>query len=86
MTGPPGPEARAWVDSVLATLDTRRKAAQLVFPWMWGRYVPEGGEYWASLSTWVEEVGVGGLITSIGPPVALADKLNRLQRLAGCPS
>ncbi|NIP78156.1 MAG: hypothetical protein GWM90_02700, partial [Gemmatimonadetes bacterium] len=47
--------ARAWVDSVLASLDVRRKAAQLVFPWMWGRYVPTGDAEWAMLRARVED-------------------------------
>ncbi len=72
------------MDSTLATLDTRERAAQLVMPWMWGRYVPEGDEAWGRLRSWVE-AGVGGIITSIGPPLALADKLNRLQRMASVP-
>ena len=77
--------ARRWVDSVLATLDTRERAAQLVVPWMWGRYVPETSDEWARLRSWVQEAGVGGIITSIGAPVGLGDKLNRLQRLADVP-
>ncbi|MFP4623509.1 MAG: glycoside hydrolase family 3 N-terminal domain-containing protein, partial [Gemmatimonadota bacterium] len=78
-------DARRWVDSVLASLGTRQRAAQLVVPWMWGRYVPMGSDSWERLRVWVEDAGVGGIITSIGPPVALADKLNRLQRLADVP-
>jgi beta-glucosidase-like glycosyl hydrolase/CubicO group peptidase (beta-lactamase class C family) len=77
-------EARRWVDSALASLDTRALAAQLVFPWMWGRYIPADGDEGRTLAAWVD-AGVGGIITSIGPPVALADKLNRLQRRADLP-
>ncbi len=32
--------ARRWVDSVLAGLDTRERAAQLVMPWMWAPTTP----------------------------------------------
>ncbi|MDX1674623.1 MAG: glycoside hydrolase family 3 N-terminal domain-containing protein [Longimicrobiales bacterium] len=76
--------AGLWVDSVVASLDTRGLAAQLVFPWMWGRYVPADSDEARRLQAWVA-AGVGGIITSIGPPVALADKLNRLQRQADIP-
>lgn len=77
-------DARRWVDSAIASLDTRGLAAQLVFPWMWGRYVPVDSDEGRRLRSWVD-AGVGGIITSIGPPVALADKLNRLQRGADLP-
>ena len=76
--------ARRWVDSAVSSLDVRGLAAQVVFPWMWGRYVPTDSEEGRRLRAWVE-AGVGGIITSIGPPVALADKLNRLQRYADLP-
>lgn len=72
------------MDSVLASLDRRGRVAQLVVPWMSGRYVPVGSEEDDRLSAWVS-AGVGGIITSIGQPVALADKLNRLQGRATVP-
>jgi beta-N-acetylhexosaminidase len=80
-------DARAsrWVDSVLASLGPRGRAAQLVIPWMSGRYVPVGSDEHERLRSWVADAGVGGIITSIGSPVALADKLNRLQRQAAVP-
>jgi beta-N-acetylhexosaminidase len=78
-------EAHQWVDSVLASLNTRGRVAQLVFPWMWGRYVPSDSDEGRQLRSWVADAGVGGIITSIGPPVTLADKLNRLQRQAAVP-
>ena len=77
-------DARSWVDSALASLDTRGLAAQLVVPWMWGRYVPADSDEGQRLASWVD-AGVGGIITSIGPPVAMADKLNRLQRRSALP-
>jgi beta-N-acetylhexosaminidase len=77
--------AHRWVDSVLVSLDARGRAAQLVMAWMSGRYAPVGSAELESLLGWVGELGVGGIITSIGPPVALAEKLNRLQRAAGVP-
>jgi beta-N-acetylhexosaminidase len=77
--------AARWVDSVLSTLDARSRAAQLVMPWMSGRYVPVGGDEHERLRAWVADAGVGGIITSIGSPLALADKLNRLQAQAAVP-
>jgi beta-N-acetylhexosaminidase len=91
--GPPAPDrllpldagAARWVDSVLASLDARGRAAQLVMPWMSGRYAPAGSEEHERLLAWVRDGRVGGIITSIGAPVALADKLNRLQLGADVP-
>ena len=77
-------EARAWVDSTLAAMTLRERAAQLIMPWMSGKFTPVDSEEWRSLVRWVD-AGVGGIVVSIGPPVALADKLNRLQRAAEVP-
>jgi beta-N-acetylhexosaminidase len=77
--------AHRWVDSVLVSLDARGRAGQLVMAWMSGRYSPVGSGELNTLLEWVGELGVGGIITSIGPPVALAEKLNRLQRGAPVP-
>jgi beta-N-acetylhexosaminidase len=77
--------ASRWVDSVLASLDRRARVAQLVIPWMSGRYVPVGSDEHERLRAWIADAGVGGIITSIGSPVALADKLNRLQGQAAVP-
>lgn len=77
-------DARRWIDSTLAGMDRRERAAQLVMPWMSGRYTPVDSEEWSTLVSWVE-AGVGGIVVSIGPPLAVADKLNRLQRLAELP-
>jgi beta-N-acetylhexosaminidase len=76
--------AHRWVDSVMASLDGRGRAAQLVMAWTSGRYVPMDSPELEALLQWVE-AGVGGIIVSIGPPVALAEKLNRLQRHAAVP-
>jgi beta-N-acetylhexosaminidase len=77
--------ASRWVDSVLFSLDRRARVAQLVIPWMSGRYAPVGSDEHERLRAWVADAGVGGIITSIGSPVALADKLNRLQGQAAVP-
>jgi beta-N-acetylhexosaminidase len=76
--------AERWVDSVLVSLDARARAAQLVMAWTSGRYVPADSPELETLLSWVD-AGVGGIIISIGQPVAMAEKLNRLQRRAAVP-
>lgn len=78
-------DARAWVAETLAGLPLERKIAQLIVPWMDGAYVAAGSEEYERLRAWIEDVGVGGLIVSIGAPGDMALKLNMLQRLAELP-
>ena len=49
--------ARSWADATLGKLTVRQKAAQLVWPWILGDYVPEGSTEWARL---MQEVIPGG--------------------------
>ena len=79
------PAAAAWVDRTLAGLDLRRKAGQLIMPWVGGDYVPVDSPEFDRLRDWVETHGVGGLVVSVGMPHSYAAKLNALQRLAGVP-
>ena len=77
--------ARSWADRTLARLTVRQKAAQLVWPWILGDYVPEGSNEWARLMQLVMEQEVGGIIVSVGTPMDVASKVNALQRLARLP-
>lgn len=74
-----------WADSVLATLSVRDKAAQLVWPWILGDYVPEGSAEWRRIARLVTEDHVGGFIVSVGSPTEIAAKVNALQRLSALP-
>lgn len=80
-----GPASQRWADSVLRTLSLRDKAAQLVWPWILGDYVPEGSGEWERLSRLVTADHVGGVIISVGAPTDIAHKLNALQRLSALP-
>ncbi len=86
--GPPDPDltpAQArWVDSTLASLDVRERAAQLVFPWIEGRYTARSDTAFRRTVELVE-MGIGGVVVSIGPPHAVAARLNHLQRTADVP-
>ncbi|MEP7347541.1 MAG: glycoside hydrolase family 3 N-terminal domain-containing protein [Gemmatimonadaceae bacterium] len=74
-----------WADSVLATLSLRDRAAQLVWPWILGDYVPEGSSEWRRISRFVREDHVGGFILSVGSPLDIAAKANALQLESALP-
>jgi beta-glucosidase-like glycosyl hydrolase/CubicO group peptidase (beta-lactamase class C family) len=75
----------AWVDATLRRLDLRHKVAQLVMPRVSGSFMTVGSAEYARVRYWVEDLGVGGLIETLGPPAEAALKLNMLQRLADIP-
>jgi beta-N-acetylhexosaminidase len=74
------------LERVLASLPLRDKAAQLVWPWIAGGYVPADDEtYTRTVARWVDSLHVGGVLISIGGPIDAAAKLNDLQRRAPLP-
>lgn len=74
-----------WVDSVMATLSPRDKAAQLVWPQVFGDYAPTSTPGWIRVRDLIEQQHVGGFIVSIGSPIETAVKLNAMQRLSALP-
>ena len=77
--------ASAWVDSVLATLSTRDRAAQLVWPQLFGDYTPDNSAGWRRVEGLIRDQRVGGFVMSIGSPTETAVKLNTMQRLSPVP-
>jgi beta-N-acetylhexosaminidase len=82
---PLDPAQRAWVDSIFATLSLRQKVGQLIMPWVGGEYAAIGSAEFEQVRAWVEEDQVGGLIISIGSPLAYAVKINEMQSRARVP-
>jgi beta-N-acetylhexosaminidase len=78
-----GPESN--VEALLAGLSTRDKIAQLVVPWIPGTYAAYDDDGFERAQAWVDSLHVGGLIVSVGSPLDLAAKLNRLQRRSRLP-
>src|SRR4029077_9164578 len=72
-----GPETD--VETLLAGLSVRDKIAQLVVPWIPGTYAAYDDDGFARAEGWVDSLHVGGIIVSIGSPLDVAAKLNRLQ-------
>ena len=81
----PSAAPRPWVDSVLATLSLRDKAAQMVWPTVLGDYVPASSAQWRRLREYVERERVGGFTISVGSPLEIAAKLNAMQAMAPVP-
>ena len=76
---------RAWVEQTLTGLSLRDKVGQMIVVWIDGSYLPEGGTEYVRLRSIVQDLKVGGIVMSVGPPMEIAAKLNALQRLAQVP-
>ncbi|MDQ3674002.1 MAG: hypothetical protein M3365_06480 [Gemmatimonadota bacterium] len=74
-----------WTDSVLASLSLREKAAQIVWPSVYGDYVSGDSRQWRLLTRYITQDKVGGFTISIGSPTEIAAKLNALQAMSGVP-
>jgi beta-N-acetylhexosaminidase len=72
-------------DDLLGALSIRDRIAQLVVPWIAGTYTAYDAEAFARMETWVDSLHVGGLIVSVGSPLDIAAKLNRLQERSALP-
>ncbi len=83
--GPSPSRGAGWADSVLATLSPRDKAAQLVWPQLFGDYTPTSSAGWTRVEQLIAHEHVGGFIMSIGSPIETAVKLNAMQRLSRLP-
>jgi beta-N-acetylhexosaminidase len=84
-TGDTSRGARAWADSVLATLTPRERAAQLVWPWLLADYTPDQSASWQQVRDLIETQRVGGFVISVGTPTETAAKTNAMQRLSAVP-
>lgn len=80
-----GEPAANWADSVLATLSPRDKAAQLVWPQLFGDFTPTSSASWQRVDELIKKEHVGGFIMSVGSPIETAEKLNAMQRLSRLP-
>jgi beta-N-acetylhexosaminidase len=77
--------AQRWVDSTLATLTPRARAAQLIHVWLLGDYESASDSAFAQTARWVREDGIGGILMSVGSPIEVAAKLNALQAMSRVP-
>lgn len=82
---PPREEPPVDVEALLEGLSTRDKIAQLVLPWIPGSYAAFDDDAFARMREWVDSLHIGGLLVSVGSPLDVAAKLNRLQEGSGLP-
>ncbi len=76
---------RAWVESTLTSLSLRARVSQMVMVWVLGDYTGAYEPGFAEITRQVSEVGVGGVVMSLGSPVEVAAKVNYLQGRARIP-
>jgi beta-N-acetylhexosaminidase len=77
--------AEPTVDAILEGLSQRDRIAQLVVPFIPGNYTAYDDAAFARMQAWVDSLHVGGLIVSVGSPLDIAAKLNRLQQRSRLP-
>ena len=73
------------LERVVDSLPLRDRVAQLVMPWIPGSYTAFDDSAFTVLQGWVDSLHVGGIIVSIGSPLDVALKLNRLQQRSPLP-
>ncbi len=83
--GPAAQPANPSADSILARLTREEKVGQVLMPWLAGDYAAFDAEALAKAVAWVDSLGVGGIVVSIGSPLDVASKLNALQRRSRLP-
>jgi beta-N-acetylhexosaminidase len=84
-TAPSSASVNKWADSVLSTLTLREKAAQIVWPSVFGDYTSGDSPQWQRLTSYISGEKVGGFTISVGSPIELAAKLNALQGMSKVP-
>jgi beta-N-acetylhexosaminidase len=80
-----GPTTSRWTDSLLASLTLREKAAQIVWPSVFGDYVSGDSPQWRRLTDYIQREKVGGFTISVGSPIEVAAKLNAMQSMSNIP-
>lgn len=73
------------IEHLIDSLPLRAKVAQLVMPWLAGSYAAFDDSAFTVAQRWVDSLQLGGLIVSIGSPLDVAMKLNRLQQRSPLP-
>lgn len=82
---PPREGTSVEVDALLSELSPRDKIAQLVVPWIAGTYAAFDDDAFKRMQEWVDSLHIGGLLVSVGSPLDVAAKLNRLQERSRLP-
>ena len=81
----PVPARDRWVDSVMAALTLRGKAAQIIWPSLYADYTAGDSPQWRRLTDYIKNEKVGGFTMSVGSPIEMGVKLNAMQRMSAIP-
>ncbi len=81
----PGPVTTPELDSLIRTLTLEQKIGQLIMPWLSGAYASFDSEALERAQQWIDSFEIGGIIVSVGSPLDVGSKLNRLQTLSHLP-
>jgi beta-glucosidase-like glycosyl hydrolase len=73
------------VDSLLEMLTLRQRVGQVIMPWLLGNYASTTSSEFDTISMWLDSLGIGGILISLGTPLDVAAKLNALQRRSRVP-
>jgi len=79
------PQHRAWIESTLESLSLRDRVAQMVMIWVLGDYTGAYDTGFATITEHVSDLGVGGIVMSLGSPIEVAAKVNYLQTRSRIP-
>jgi beta-N-acetylhexosaminidase len=79
------PSPGAWAEETLAGLTLEEKVGQLMMPWVIGDFAPEGSASHERVLGYLRDMGIGGVIMSVGSPTEVAAKVNDFQRHAKVP-
>lgn len=82
---PPEISTNIAVDSIVRALSEAEMVGQLLMPWLLADYTAFDSESFARAAAWVDSLGVGGIVVSIGSPLDAAAKLNALQQRSRVP-
>jgi len=66
-------------------MTVREKAAQIVWPSLYGDYTSGDSPQWRRLTQYIQQEKVGGFTISVGSPIEVAAKLNALQSMSKIP-
>ena len=69
----------------MGSMTVRERAAQIVWPSVFGDYVSGDSPQWRRLTQYIQQEKVGGFTISVGSPIEVAAKLNALQSMSKIP-
>ncbi|HLV27415.1 MAG TPA: glycoside hydrolase family 3 N-terminal domain-containing protein [Gemmatimonadales bacterium] len=82
LTDPLSDAEQRWIDRAVERLPLRERIAQLVMVWVLGDFTNAADPAYAQVERQIREMGIGGVVMSLGSPIEVAAKVNSMQRAA----